>query len=179
MMNSKAKLFSVVGVAVLMAGCSSNNIREFRPDLVEAKLMKRSLTKKVGVKGVSMKEGNSNSIMCRLAGFIYLPGKMTYSQYIERALTSTLMAMDKFDDSCPSKGISVDLSRVTFSSVSGEWYIDGTVFLNGKNLGEVKSMTPFGTSFIAISACRNVADAFEKASSDFVRKVVEKVSLRA
>lgn len=177
MINHITKALSLLFVLAFISACCSNNVKEFRPDPMDANRYKTKLKEKIHVNEVTMPEGNKNSIMCRMAGNIYLPQKNTYSKYVERALKSTLMSLDKLSEAAtPSNDLSVKLTKVDFSSVAGEWYINGDVNFGGRSIGFVNSVTEFGTSFDAGSACRNVAEAFEKAVSDFVNKVLENVS---
>ena len=165
----------VVISVMLLGGCSSNNVKRFSVDnhhINKAK-MEKSITKKIAIKDVVMANGDKNAIMCRMVGNIYLPNKMTYSQYIKDAFNKTLLSMNRLsEDSNSASSLMINLNKVEFSSTSGKWYIDAGVKVGNHAAIDVSSITEFGTSFVGEFACRNVAEAFDEAVGNFVDKVL-------
>lgn len=77
-------MFAVLCIGAL-AGCSSMNVRTFRADSLHTPMIQKSVKNKVSIQPVTVKGEDPNSIMCRMAGNIYLPQKQTYSQYVGEA----------------------------------------------------------------------------------------------
>ena len=120
-----------------------------------------------------MPTGDKDAIMCRMAGNIYLPNKMTYSKYIHDAFKKVLLAADRLsEDKNDPNALLITVTKVDFSSTSGEWYINAKVKVGNNKPVKINSVTKFGTSWIADSACHNVANAFDEAVGNFVNKVL-------
>ena len=83
-MNIFYKSTLMISLLILLFGCASNNISRFRPDPLDTPQIQQSITEKLAIKNVIMNKGNKNSIMCRMVGNIYLPDKVSYSQYVEQ-----------------------------------------------------------------------------------------------
>ena len=120
-----------------------------------------------------MPKDDKNAILCRMAGNIYLPNKMTYSKYVEDGFKKSLLLANRLTETSPSpNSLLISLSKVDFSSTNGKWYINGEVIVNNNPPVEIKSVTDFGTSWVAESACNNVANAFDEAVGNFVNEVL-------
>lgn len=157
---------------LMLSGCASNNIQPYKADASDFVDLAKSTHEHFSIENVSMPEGDTNAIMCRLNGNIYLPNKMTYSEYVRYALEKALIATNKMGDKKSSRKINLKLTTVNFCSVSGKWEIIGELTVdNGKPVA-VKSSTDYGTSYDAYSACRNVADAFPNAVTNFIKEIV-------
>lgn len=162
-----------IGLTVLLSACSSNNIKSFRVDPMVKHDLPHANMGRVFINKISMPEGDVDSIMCRAVGNIYLPEKMTYSTYISDAFRKTLLAIDKYSETpAGAHSLDVKLLKVTFSSMAGEWVIDASVSVDGGQPVAVNSVTQYGTAYIAETACRNTADAFDVAAAAFVRQVL-------
>lgn len=175
MKNFYKVLFVLVSSISLMS-CASSNIKRFNPEVVHKDRVEKNITQKVKV-DVTMPAGNRDSIMCRMAGNIYLPNKMTYSEYIDDALKRVLRSTNRLSEAGDAPRLSVILTKVDFSSTSGKWYIDANVKINNNHF-TVKNVTNFGTSWDAMSACRNVANSFDEAVANFAEEVLSNPNLR-
>jgi len=175
-MFKKIILLGTVILSVsLMTGCSSYDVKDFNPDLVISHQVAMKVHKNIAVGKFTMPAGkDSNKMMCRMAGDVYLPNKMTYSQYIQHAFESQLIAANHYSDNSKiaDHTLSGDLTVAQFSSVSGTWTISGNIKVDNNPIASVTSITNFGTSFVADSACKDVADGFETATQNFVAKVL-------
>lgn len=169
------KILGLLSLLILIQGCSSNNIRPFRPDPRTCKKVSRKV-KDVHV-NVRAKEPQQSSVSCRMVGPIYLPGKATFQQYIQKSFESTLDHADALAHDAASAKHVVDLyiEDINSSSVAGEWIIKGTLSINGGAPQPFKSVTEYGTSFIAVTACRNAADSFDHATEELVELVLSKL----
>lgn len=159
---------------LLLTGCESNNIKSFRVDESLKHNCKYQDFQKVYLEKTEMKENDENSIVCRLNGNIYLPKKMTYSQYVHDAFQKTLMTLGAYTNSrdVAKNNLKILPTEISFSSVKGEWYIKSMVQINRKNVASIESTTEFGTAYSAFQACRNTADSFDEAVADFIEKVL-------
>ena len=166
----------VVSLSVLaMAGCSSYDVRNFNPDVVASHNVAMHVHKNIAVGSFTMPGGkDNNKMMCRMAGNVYLPNKMTYSQYIRHAFESQLIAANHYSDNSNNANHTIlgEITKAQFSSVSGKWTISGNMQVDQNPTVSVTSVTDFGTSFVAESACKDVADGFETATQQFVSKVL-------
>ncbi len=172
-MRIQFKAMSLLAAVSILTGCVSNNVKEFRADPNLKHDVPHSSIGKIYLKSVTMPHDDTNSIMCRAAGNIYLPQMMTYSQYIQNALRQSIISMDKAAES-QDKGhsMSIVLTQVTFDSLSGEWIINGNVTIDNHAHVAVNTKTDYGTSYDAVSACRNTSEAFDTAVSNFIKKVL-------
>lgn len=169
-------IIPVVILTFMLAGCASNNIKSYRTDYASLKQFQKSNMGSVNVSSVTMPEGDQNSIMCRMAGNIYLPNKMHYSEYIKDALHKSLVTIDKDASADKAKhNLSLELTKVNFDTLGGYWYIDADLYIDNRPKEHIATKTKFGTAYIAEIACRNTADSFDEAVANFVRKVLSKI----
>jgi len=71
----------------------SYHVANYQSDHASAKAFQSKVKDQVGVAAFTMKaDQNSNAVMCRAAGKVYLPNKQTYTQYIQSAFVSQLKA---------------------------------------------------------------------------------------
>lgn len=163
-------------IAVILSACSSSNVKSFRADYATFSYLKKENLPTINLGTVRMPKGDTNSILCRMAGNVYLPNKMTYSQYIHEALQKVLVTADKYDDTPhAAHTLSIELHYVTFNSLNGTWIINGDVMIDNKQPYPINTVTKFGTSYDAGSACNNAANAFEDAVTDFIKATLAKV----
>jgi len=173
-MSKFKKISAALLLLFVFTGCASNNVKSYRADLSTAHHLKGKGD--IVLKKVTMENGDKNAIMCRLAGNIYLPRKMTYSEYIENAFQNTILLNENKEGASGKKrALSINLTKVEFDSLSGKWFIDGIITIDNKPSQEIKSVTKFGTAYVAYAACRNAADAFDEAVTDFIVKVIDRI----
>ena len=167
-------------VGLVLSGCSSFNVQHFTPDVVASNAVARSIPHKVALGAFTLPANkDKNSIMCRLAGDIYLPNKMTFSQYIKHAFAAQLISANRYasKEVKARHVLSAQLERVDFGSLSGTWTIKGRLAVDRNPPVGIKSETKFGTSYFAMSACENVAKGFEVAVQNFVEKSMSNPTL--
>lgn len=119
-----------------------------------------------------MAAGVEDSPLCRLMGPVKVaPGK-TPAQYIKDAFQEELFAAGVYAPNAPTV-IDGTITVLSFSSVSpANWNIAMAVKSNSSPGYTVSTKYEFGTSFIAYSACKNVADAFGPAVQELLKQVV-------
>jgi len=166
----------IIAAAVLtLSGCASSNINQFQPDPLQAHYIKNNVKGTVHVDNFTMEKGNSDSILCRFSGNVYLPNKMTFSEYIKSAFEKNLILANKYETSAPKAAhqLSADILSVDFNTIGGTWEITANVSIDGNRPVYIESKTEYGTSFDAYSACKNTAESFQTAVHDFVKTTLE------
>ena len=169
-----AKALLIGGTLVLLSGCISNNVKGFTPDVTAAYDLKSNIAKKIALGDFTMPTSkDKTSILCRLSGEVYLPNKMSYSQYIKEAFRKILITANRYSTThSKTHTISANIKDVDFSSVLGEWSISAAIKVDNHPSVVINSVTHFGTSYNSWSACRNVAESFQTATQDFISKVL-------
>jgi len=163
---------AIVVASLALTACMSNNVQEYSPDAVQAYQVKSNVSSKVNVGHFAMAASkDKNHILCRLAGNVYLPNKMTYSAYIQKAFSETFIAADRYSQNARHK-LTAQIRKVDFDSVKGDWVIAANVRVDRNRPVPIYSKTSFGTSWAAWSACKNVAQSFGSAVQNFVKKTL-------
>jgi hypothetical protein len=175
-MKSMHLLVLVSVVTFIVSGCSTTNSIPYKASTANVITIQQKLQtqgKKVAIGSVQMAPGIDESPLCRLAGpVVVAPGK-TLPQYIKDAFQEELFLAQVYLPNAAST-INARVDALTFSSVSpASWNISMYVSSNTKPQGySVKLNYPFNTSWDAMSACRNVADAFGPAVQELLKQVV-------
>lgn len=114
---------------------------------------------------------------CRAVGPIQLPGNVTFETYIQKAFTDELKLAERYDPQSPVT-LTGKITQLEFSSMSGTWDIAlNLASTNGKSLAASEHYE-FHTSYSGVSACHNVADAFQPAVQALIGKVAAAPDLR-
>ncbi len=170
-MNKWISLTMMVTLISFLSGCS-NEVKNFIPNYAQESIIRNNIAKKITIKTI-MPKNDKNAVMCRMNGNIYLPNKMTYSQYVEDAFKKSLVLANRLaDEGRNSHGLLITLTKVDFNSAIGKWYINADVKVNNNVPVEIKNTTSFGTEFFADAACSSVANTFDRAVGNFVDEVL-------
>ena len=164
---------AAVSGLLLMSGCETTSARPYAPSTENVLKFQSALTGDTKVKLGGFSEGALGSLSCRLAGPVDVsPGK-TKADYIKEAMQSELFLAQVYDVNGDIE-LTGSLDSLEFSSVSpANWTFNLTVKSNKSEGYSVETVYPFKTSFSAISACRNVADAWGPAVQQLIRNVIE------
>lgn len=173
MKQSKIALVAASCAAgVLLAGCETTNSIPYKASPGNVIAIQQSLqSNKVSVGDVGMAPGVDDSPTCRMTGTVKVaPGK-TPSQYIKDAFQEELLMAQAYAvNGAPIEG---RIEELSFSSVSpAYWQITMAVKSPVDKGYKVSVKYPFDTSFTAMGACRNVADAFGPAVQELLKQVV-------
>lgn len=88
--HSSIKILTLIlAVGLISTGCSSYNVSKYAASIENINAMK-SLKRKVNVGNFSAKVKGQSTIMCRGAGDVTIPNKVTFAQYIKDAIISEL-----------------------------------------------------------------------------------------
>ncbi|MBC7709478.1 MAG: hypothetical protein H7203_05430 [Rhizobacter sp.] len=174
-MKIAAKSLLVVAITALVAGCQTTNSIPYKASTANVISIQQSLQasgKKVSLNSVGLAPGVEESPLCRLAGPVVVSPGRSLSTYIKDAFQEELFMAQVYQ---PNSANIIDgrLEALSFSSVSpAAWNIAMSV-RSTTGAGYAVSVTfPFGTSWDASSACKNVADAFGPAVQELLKQVV-------
>lgn len=171
----KAVLLAVSAASImLLAGCSTtsggtpykastHNVISIQEQAGGAKVRLMDFTTAAGV---------SESPWCRANGPISIGSGKTPAQFIHDALQEELFMAQAYSPSA-STIVSGRLDELSFSSVSpANWVISLTLSSSTGASYQTKNTYEYETSWAAISACKNVADAFAPAVQDTLKKAI-------
>lgn len=174
----KRAKFAVAGLAcaavAMLSGCQTTNSSiPYEVSTENVITIQQALqSKKVSVSNVELAQGVSENLMCRMNGDIKVaPGK-TLSQYIKDAFQKELFTAQAYDPHGPA--INGSIEDLSFSSVApAYWKITMHVQSSASDNGySVSVKYPFETSWIAMEACKNTANAFSPAVQELLKQVV-------
>lgn len=167
-------VFSVAALATVIAGCSTtsggtpykastHNVIAIQEQASGAKVRLVDFTASADV---------SDSPWCRAMGPISIGSGKTPAQFIHDAFQEELFMAQAYSPTSETT-ISGRLESLTFSSVSpANWEIKLVLSSTTGASYEVHNRYEFDTSWTAIAACKNVADAFSPAVQDTLKKAV-------
>jgi len=162
-------------LATALSGCETTNSIPYKASVTNVISIQQTLQekgKKVSIGTISLAPGVEESPLCRLMGpVVVAPGK-TLPTYIKEAFQEELFMAQVYSPNAPSV-IDGRLEKLSFSSISpANWEITLSVKSNVSDGYTVSAKYPFDTSYTAMSACKNVADAFGPAVQDLIKQVV-------
>lgn len=159
----------------LLAGCatttsggapykaSTHNVISIQEQAGGAKVRLMDFTTAAGV---------SESPWCRANGPISIGSGKTPAQFIHDALQEELFIAHAYSPNA-STMVSGRLDELSFSSVSpANWVISLTLSSSTGASYQIKNIYEYETSWAAINACKNVADAFAPAVQDTLKKAI-------
>src|SRR4051794_1706781 len=118
-----------------------------------------------------------SEIVCRAVGPIKTPDGQPFSEYVRKALIDEIKIAGIFSENAPAT-ITGRLNEAMFSSVAGTWTLALTLTSNnGQSITEVETFS-FTSSFAAVTACREAANAFMPAVQNLVVRLVRNPGFR-
>ncbi len=162
--------------ASMLHGCATTNSIPYKASTNNIIAFQQKLQptgKKVAIGKIAMRTGVEENLLCRLAGpVVVAPGK-TLTQYVQDAFQEELFAAQVYLPTSPNV-LNGTIEALQFSSVSpASWDISMKISSTTNTAGySVSVKFPFGTSWDAMSACKNVADAFGPAVQELLKQVV-------
>jgi hypothetical protein len=166
-----------LGVLLLLAGCDTFTAAPYSISADNDVALKTALAgEHVGIGPFTAAQKLDET--CRLAGPIELPSGLTFETYIQKAFADELKVAGLYDDhaAITLSGVVNDLK---FSTVSGAWDIAVTInSSNGKSL-PVSEHYEFHSSYTAMAACHNAADAFQPAVQTLIGKAIASPDFRS
>jgi hypothetical protein len=170
------RIFWVVVAALTLAACDTFTAAPYGISPDNNLALKTALgDQNVAVGPFTMQAQVDNS--CRAAGPIRLPSDVTFEAYIQKAFTDELKLAGRYDPQSPVT-LTGKVTELSFSSTSGSWDIALTLDSSNGKTSSASEHYEFHTSYSAVSACRNVADAFQPAVQALIAKVVAAPNFR-
>jgi hypothetical protein len=115
---------------------------------------------------------NIDGSWCRAVGPISLGSSKNFGEFVHEALHEELFMAGVYSSTAPTT-LSGHLDNVAFSSFSpAYWEITLTLSSSNGASYQTKSRHDFDTSFAAVSACKNLTDAFPGAVQETLKRVV-------
>lgn len=168
-MFRKLSLSAVVLSVGLLAGCAKEHVINYNPNMVLANHLQTNLYSQVNVGQVTLAKGDTNKMSCGIASNRYLPGNLSFSQTIRKALVTQLSAADRYNPGSNNK-INIALHDIQYSD-SGLWSLAGSVVVNQNKAVEIATQTQFPVSTFS-NTCHDAANYFNGAVADFVDQLL-------
>ena len=174
-MKTNIKLLSLIAL-IFITGCSTTNSIPYKASTNNIVTMQSKLqptSAKVRLGSFTLANGVDEAPNCRLLGPVKVsPGK-SIGAYIQEAFQEELFAAGAYSPTTKTT-ISGVINKLNFSSMLGSasWTINVTVNSSNGTSYPVSVDYPFETSFNAVSACKNVADAFGPATQELIKQII-------
>ncbi len=166
--------------ALLLSSCSVAGIRKHEPGYKNVQSLERvkgsfSVGRVEATQQGVASRLKSKSMPCRLTTF-NAPAGMTFSDYLQSALTDELSAAKKM--SASGVPISIRVNQLESDSSGfdkGTWKLDFDYLVGSKRI-HVTTATVFESAFVADTACRNTASALTDALAENFRQFYQRLS---
>ncbi|SIQ81327.1 hypothetical protein SAMN05421829_10719 [Aromatoleum tolulyticum] len=174
-MNKFVTLSVLAGLTLLASGCSTvSSVAQYKASTRNVITIKDQLgnsDKKVKLADFTSADGIDGS-WCRAVGPVSIGSGRTLAQFVGDALQEELFMAGIYSSGAPV-ALSGHLDEAKFSSITpAAWEITLTLTSSNGYSYQTKSHYSFSTSFDAISACKNVTDAFPAAVQETLKQVV-------
>lgn len=168
-------------VCLVAAGCAhvAPPYSSSAANVEEIKRVAGNFTSKVAVGDFTADKDVPKSITCRGEGPVSAPGEKTFEQFIKDALVQELRLAEVFDETSDRK-LAATLNAIDFSSAmsGGNWNIQMTFSANQVEPFAISIDYPFESSFMATTACEQVAQAFPLATQKLISELIKHPSFQ-
>jgi len=163
---------SLLAVMLLLSGCgikaneygvSAKNVSELR--------QKQDL--QIGVERFSATNPDEKHSSCRLQDTVTTPKGESFEEYITNALIEELQMAGVYNPQARLK-LSGNIEQVYGSSMIGNayWLIEATVTSSNGNSLSVSTKREYPSSYLASSACNNMASAFAPTVQELIHDII-------
>lgn len=183
-MKKGLSVFVIASAALLAAGCSTTSgVAHYKASTKNVLAIQDHVGDKKDIKvrlnDFTAAQGMNDTQMCRAMGTVSVGGGHTPSQFIQEAMQEELYMAQVYSNSAPVV-ISGRLDSLKFSSVSpANWEIALTLTSSNGTSYQTVARHDFDTSWDAISACKNVSDAFPMAVQATLKRVFSDARFKA
>jgi len=174
-MNNLKKACLILASTAALVACSTTNAVPYKASTSNVMTIKNVLATdgiKVRISSITAAPGVNEHPTCRMMGKVNVaPGKSP-AQYIKEAFEEELFLAQAYS---PEDGVSIkgEIQFLDFSSVSpADWQIKMNVSSENSPGYSVEVKYQYQTSWDAISACKNVANAFGPAVQELIKNIV-------
>ena len=121
--------------------------------------------------------GGKKRVWCRgISRAVYAPNKVTYTQYIQEALISTLIDAARYSKNAPHV-LRGTVDMVDFNTTTGYWLIRGKFNIDNSVPVYVRGRYAFPSAWGDDEACEKAAQAFDQAVAAFVHDILTNAAL--
>ncbi len=175
----KTQVMALVSAGILLAGCDTYTAQQYQssPENTIALRDIAATGKRASVGKVTTASSVVTRPTCRLAGPIDIGGGLDITAAIKQAFQAEFLAGDIYS----SRGtpINVVVTEMKPDSISGKWTIGLSVSSSKGKVYNVGTVYNFSTSFSALAACNNTADAFNRALAKAINNMVKNPKFRS
>ena len=168
----KHQILTLVAAGLILAGCDTYTAQQYQssPANVIALQSIAATGKRASVGSVTTASGVETNPTCRLAGPLDIGGGQDVATAIKQAFQAEFLAGNIY--SSRGRPINITVTELKPDSMSGNWTIGLAVASSNGQGFDVKTVHNFSTSFSAMAACNNTADAFNRALAKSINNVV-------
>ena len=172
----KFNILVVLGAAALLSACDSYSAQQYQtnPQNTIALQTVAQAGRHATVGTVTVAESVNPRPACRLAGPIDIGGDV--ASVVQQAFLAEFLAANIYRANATALNITV--TEMEPDSLAGNWAI-GLHVASSRGALDVRQVTDFSTSFSAMSACNNTADAFNRALGAAILAVVQHPDFRS
>ena len=175
------RILSFVVLCLVAAGCAhvAPRYSASATNVEEIKRVAGNFTSKVAVGNFTADKDVPKSIMCRGEGPVSAPDEKTFEQFIKDALVEELRLAEVLDETS-DRNLAATLNAIDFSSAmsGGSWSIHMTFSAKQVEPFTISIDYPFASSFMAATACEQVAQAFPLATQKLISKLIKHPSFQ-
>lgn len=175
-MKKLALTLSTIGIALFLTGCSTTTstpvqYKALTKNVINIEESTSQHNVKVKTLAFTAAPSVNDSPWCRAMGAVSL-GSKTPAQFIHDAFQEELFLAKAYSNSAEIS-ISGRVEKLEFSSIApAHWTIGLSLSSSNGYKYDVENKYVFKTSWDAIGACKNVADAFTPAVQSILEKAV-------
>lgn len=182
-MQIRLFVLAVVACSSLLTGCSTTSggadYKASTRNVIAIQEHAGTKENKVKLMDFTAGPGVNDTQWCRANGPVTIGGGKTPSQFIHDALQEELFLAQVYSNSANTV-ISGRVEEAKFSSVTpANWEITLTLSSNTGATYQTKARYEFDSSWNAMSACKNVADAFAPAVQETLKRAISDARFRS
>ena len=169
---------ATVLITVALSGCSTYSAPRYSISADNVTTLRAIGGQSLRVGPFTASQPGLSEILCRAAGPVTTQDGEPFSDFVRKALIDELKIANAFSETA-SITLSGHLNGIDFSSMSGSWDISLAVnSSNGKTI-VVTEHYVFRSSFRALTACSQTAQALTPAVQNLIGKLVANTEFRA
>lgn len=177
--SCKVTMLTVLFTLTVACAHVSPNYSASAVNVEEMKALSGGMPNKISIGPFTSDPSINPSITCRGEGPVSPPNNKRFELYIQEALVEELRISNLYD-AASSRRLTAQLDSIDFSSAmtGGHWDIKSTFKADSVDPFTVSISYPFESSFIAPTACQQVAQAFPLATQKLIHELIKHPSFR-
>jgi hypothetical protein len=162
---------AILLIVAVLSGCSTYAAHRYSISADNVVALRALNGKTINVGPFTSSQSGLSEIACRALGPIKTPDGETFADFVRKALIDELKIANAFSPTSPIT-LTGNLNNIDFSSTSGYWDISLTVRSSNGNSVMVTEKYDYKTSFDAVTACNQTAQALMPAVQNLIGKLV-------